>query len=287
MNNSAFSIGFRAHDFGRFDNADDLAATVADCLEPSCIQLAIKKIFNNPPSVIDSDIASSIKASLDRRRVGIAILGCYINPIHPDPEERERQLSYFERHLELANDLGCPYVGTETGSRSPDCSYNEGTCTESAFLDFQQSLKRLLKVAERNNSFVAIEPVAWTHTIDTARKMYTIIRIMDSPSLKVIYDPVNLTPRNGFQSESQAKEFFDEAIELLGPYMVAIHCKDYVMQNGIKKGDMTAGTGIMNWLLQARLLRKSRAACPILLENHQPKLLKDQTIPFVKRAFSL
>ena len=208
---------------------EELAETLA-VYRPASIQLALAKALADAPRPggLSPGYARRIRRVLEKRDIAVAVLGCYINPVHPDPEVREAQLRSFEEHLRFARDFGCALVGTETGSRSPDCSFHPDTEKPETFELFRNSLERLVAAAEKCGSIVAIEAVADQHTISTIEKMERIVRSLASPALKVIYDPVNLIPAAGL-AEAQ-ETFFTRAFDAFGDHIAAIHAKDFRME---------------------------------------------------------
>lgn len=284
------TLGFRAHDFGSFDSVDGLAGTIASHLSPSVIQFAFPKVLRNAPSpdAFTEDFALQSAGALKKHDVSIAVLGCYINPVHPDSDQRELHLSRFERYLRFANAFGCPVVGTETGSARPDCGYDLRTAEPGYFDTLLRSVERLLVSAERYNSIIALEAVAKVHTICSIERLARVLELFPSDHLKVIYDPVNLAPWSGIPekdgsvraipSRKAQETFFRSAFDPFGSRIVAIHAKDYILDdNGVKIGDKSLGTGVMDWLLFFNLLDEYEIDVPILLENLDP-LTVDQAI---------
>ena len=121
-------IGLRAHDYGTNVSPEKLAETLAE-FKPACIQLALSKSLSNAPAEggLSPCYGRRVRRALEERNIAVAVLGCYINPVHPDPGARELQLRRFEDHLRYARDFGCALVGTETGSRNADCSFHPDT----------------------------------------------------------------------------------------------------------------------------------------------------------------
>lgn len=262
-------LGLRAHDFGRF--APETLAEKLAVYKPASIQLATTKAFldtSTKPGSLSPGYARRIKDIFGRSGIAIAVLGCYINPVHPDEDERERQLRRFEEHLRFVRDFGCPVVGTETGSLNPDCSYNPGTQNEATFDVLCASIERLVRVAEACGSIVGIEPVADQHTISSIEKTKALIERIDSPSLRIIFDPVNLIPRSGL-GESQAS-FFARAFEAFGQRIVAIHAKDFCFENGKKSETVAAGAGDFDFDAFFRILQAEKPCIDVLLENTSP-----------------
>ena len=248
---------------------EELAETLA-VYRPASIQLALAKALADAPRPggLSPGYARRIRRVLEKRDIAVAVLGCYINPVHPDPEVREAQLRSFEEHLRFARDFGCALVGTETGSRSPDCSFHPDTEKPETFELFRNSLERLVAAAEKCGSIVAIEAVADQHTISTIEKMERIVRSLASPALKVIYDPVNLIPAAGL-AEAQ-ETFFTRAFDAFGDHIAAIHAKDFRMEGTRKNGALPAGTGDLDYPALLRLIAERKPGVDILLEDTGP-----------------
>ena len=270
------TIGVRAHDFGTLP-PEELAAAVA-LPGVSCIQLALSKAVSGvekDPAILGPAGARSIRDAFSRRGVSIAVLGCYINPVHPDPSARNEALRRFEDHLRAAADFGCRIVGTETGSIEPDCSFHPDTAKESTFRALVDSVRRLARVAEATGpggAIVGIEAVADKNTISSAALMKRLLAEVDSPSVGVIFDPTNLVPNKGVKSQDS---FLDECFAAFGDRIVAIHAKDYRMEEGRggpgKVHPLPAGTGELDWVGFFRRLRAAgKDGVPILLENAGP-----------------
>jgi sugar phosphate isomerase/epimerase len=270
------TIGVRAHDFGTLP-PDRLAAEVA-IPGVSCIQLALSKAVSGvekDPAKLGPEGARAIRDEFSRRGVSVAVLGCYINPVHPDPTSREAALRRFEDHLRAAADFGCRIVGTETGSIEPDCSFHPDTAKESTYLTLREGVRRLAKAAESTGpggAIVGVEAVSHVHTISSAALMERLLKEVDSSAVGVIFDPVNLVPPTGVRSQD---DFLDECFAAFGSRIVAIHAKDFRMEEGCcglrKVHPLPAGTGEMDWTGVFRRLRASgKESVPVLLENAGP-----------------
>ncbi|MDR0388358.1 MAG: sugar phosphate isomerase/epimerase [Treponema sp.] len=261
-------IGLRAHDYGKFP-PETLADTLA-ALKPASIQLALTKAFPNAPApgALNPGYARGIRDIFNRRGIAIAVLGCYINPVHPDPEAREKMLLRFEEHLRFARDFDCPVVGTETGSRNPDCSWHPDTQKPETFDILCASVERLVTCAEKCGVIAGIEPVADTHTLSTIEKTAELLDRFPSPALKVIYDPVNLIPSAGLTEDQES--FFARAFESFGSSIAVVHAKDFRMEGGKKSGALPAGTGELDYPSLLALLARQKPGIDILLENSNP-----------------
>jgi sugar phosphate isomerase/epimerase len=266
-------IGLRAHDYGKKQPPELVADTLA-ALKPASIQLALGKAFSDAPpdGGISPGYARAVRDSFAKRGIAIAVLGCYINPVHPDPDIREKMLRRFEEHLRYARDFDCPMVGTETGSRNSDCSYHPDTEKPETFDLLCASIDRLITCAEKCGSIVAVEAVADQHTIASIEKMTALLERFPSPALKVIYDPVNLIPVRGLPA-SQA-DFFNRAFDAFGDRIAAVHAKDFRMEQGRKSGALPALTGELDYPALLEIIERRKPGIDILLENGKPETIE-------------
>ncbi|MBL4630753.1 MAG: sugar phosphate isomerase/epimerase [Paraglaciecola sp.] len=263
------NVGLRAHDFG--EGTPEEIAKIIGAYNVTGIQLALAKSFpfiQEKPGQLSPGLANYVRDTFKKQGVNISVLGCYINPVHPDPTIKEQSILRFEEHLRFARDFGCAIVGTETGSKNADCTYHDETKTEETFLELVAVIKRLAVTAERYGSIVGIEGVAHHHTINTVEKMARMLTMVDSPNVQIIYDPVNFFPLD--QCENQA-QLMDQAFELFGDKIVAIHSKDFIISNGIKSGDLPTGTGIMAHEHLVKLIKQYKPYVQVILENTNPE----------------
>ena len=283
-------FGVRAHDLGSFTTPEALAAAVRTFGEHLPVQLAVAKSFPSS-GPLNEEFALRIKEAFDARGVSIAVLGCYINPIHPDIAERKRQLKRFEEHLKVAPILGALMVGTETGSIRPDCSYHPDTAEPENLETLYTSLDRLVEYAAKVGSVVAVEAVAKQNTICTIERMARLSERFDTPHLKIIYDPVNLIPWIGIPeadgsyrpkpSLEAQRAFTDHAIDAFGSRVAALHVKDFVLnENGFKTGNLPALEGVFDWPALLADLRTRKISVPALLENANPETLANTLSTF-------
>ena len=281
-------IGYRAHDFGSFDSASALGERI-ESIRASFIQLALNKVIPSakPWQEWDEEYISQIAKDLNNHGVGVAIIGCYINPIHPDKEARKKEIERFGKSLSFASAFGCPYVGTETGTASPTGGYSIDTSSRENLDIFYASLSEMLELAEKYDAYVAIEAVSRNHSISSLERMTGVLSSFRTKRLKTIFDPVNLIPYTGIPekdgvplkvpSEEAEHKFISDVLDLYGDTLVAIHCKDYVLdeETGTKIGDLPALTGIFRWKEFAEELRRREIDVPWLLENHNPATVKE------------
>ncbi|MCR5761266.1 MAG: sugar phosphate isomerase/epimerase [Sphaerochaetaceae bacterium] len=285
-------IGFRGHDFGKSASVEALAQSAKDALENSCIQFAPKKALATVPAALDKEWATECGKIFAEKNIRVAVLGCYINPVHPDEEKMEGELKRFENALSIAPCMNAPIVATETGSRNANNTHNEENWTEKTFSLFVNNLERLLKKAEENKTILAIEAVAYKNTIDNAERMLRVMEIFKHPNMRVLFDAVNILPVKGVDN---IHSFYDETVSALAPYICALHVKDYVWQDEdkqitelpgpFKKGEIPVGEGLMPWPDLFSLYKKYKCdKVPMLLENFNPATLQN-SIRYVRESY--
>jgi L-ribulose-5-phosphate 3-epimerase len=256
-------IGVRAHDFGTLP-AEELAARIA-AKGVACVQLAVNKAIagmNLKAGDLNPGLACGIGEAFRSRGIQIAVLGCYVNPIHPDPETRKSLLSFFKDHLCFARDFGCGLVGLETGSLNADYSFNPDNSGSKAFGMFVDSIGSLVEEAEKFGAIVGIEGVT-THVISTPARMREALDAVGSRNLQVIFDPVNLLSLENHRNQDRV---IDEAFECFGDRIVVVHAKDFIAGAG-RLDTVPAGRGLFNYPHLFKLLLKRKPGINVLLEN--------------------
>ncbi len=274
------NLGVRAHDFGRLP-----LATLADKISEkgfTCIQLALAKAISDADSstsTLDAGLAHRVRDALGRKNVRVSVLGCYINPIHPDREERRKQLDRFGKHLALAKDFGCKVVATETGSLNPDCSYHPSNGSKAAFDDLVQSVSILAGEAEKHGVYACIEGVT-RHTVSSPELMASVLDAVRSPNLKVLFDPVNLVSAENHAAHG---EMIRKSFELFGDRILVIHAKDFVVRDDCVATTF-AGNGSLDYGLLFGLAKRYNPEIDVLIED-LAVVEMDKAARFVKDEF--
>jgi len=264
-------IGVRAHDFGCLP-AGELAAKIA-AKHLVCAQLALGKAIaglNLKPGVLNPGLAFQIGEAFQRHGVQIAVLGCYVNPIHPDPAARKSLLGLFKEHLRYARDFGNGLVALETGSLSADYSPHRDNHGETAFQQSLASIAELVAEAEKFGVIVGIEAVT-SHVVSTPQKMRRMLDTVASNNLQVVFDPVNLL---SLENHHEQERVIGESLELFGDRIAIIHAKDFVVENGQFKF-ARAGLGKLRHDLVMEFAVRQKPGISILLEDTNEQTAQD------------
>jgi L-ribulose-5-phosphate 3-epimerase len=256
-------VGVRAHDFGRLPAAE-LAAKIA-AKQMVCTQLAPGKAIaglDMKPGILNPGLAFEIGEPFRKHGVQIAVIGCYVNPLHPDLTTRKSLLGLFKEHLRYARDFGNGLVALESGSLNADYMPHPDNHSEAAFQQSLASIAELVAEAEKCGVIVGIEGVA-THAVSTPRKMKRLLDSIASNSLQVVFDPVNLL---SLENHADQERIFGESFELYGDRIAIIHSKDFV----IEKGEFVCrrtGLGMLRHDVVMKFAVQQKPGISILLED--------------------
>jgi L-ribulose-5-phosphate 3-epimerase len=257
------NIGIRAHDF-ELRPLNDLAAAIREKGLTS-VQLALGKslpYIKTDTGSMSPGFAHQVGQTFARNDIQIAVLGCYINMIHPDLQERKKALDRFKEHIRYARDFGCSIVGTETGNVNADIIYTEENFKEQPFLEVVESVRELVAEAEKFGVIVGIEGGV-NHPIYSPKVMKRLLNCIDSNNLQVIYDPVNYLTAGNYHEQAA---LIQEAFELFGDRIAIVHAKDFIIENDTLTF-VPPGKGQLNYELILKYLKANKPFVNILMED--------------------
>jgi L-ribulose-5-phosphate 3-epimerase UlaE len=156
-------------------------------------------------------------------------------------------------------------IGTETGCYTEDYTYTELNESEEAFETFLSTLREIVAEAEKFGVFVAIEGVV-THIVNTPKKMKKVLNTVKSNNLVVILDTVNYLDETNYLKQD---EIMRECFELFGDRINAIHIKDFIIEDGVRKV-ANIGEGLLNYKLLLQLIQAHKPQVEMLIENYEP-----------------
>ncbi|NMA83066.1 MAG: sugar phosphate isomerase/epimerase [Epulopiscium sp.] len=266
------NLGVRAHDLNVLDDIEVIAQKVSE-KGFTAIQLALAKALpslNSSLGSLSPGMGRHIAHVLNRHNVDVAVLGCYINPVHPDLEQRRKSLDRFKEHIRFARDFNCSIIGTETGSINADFSFHPANHGEEIFHELVTSMKELVDEAEKFGVIVGVEAVT-KFTINDPKRMKRLLDTIDSDNLQVIFDPVNLIDKNNYQRQ---EEVVAESLELFGDRIVIVHAKDFVLtDDGVKT--VPVGQGLLNYDFILKEIKARKPLVNILLEDTKEPFMNE------------
>ena len=262
-------IGIRLHDVNtgldpKFQTMERRAAKARE-EGFSCVHLAFSKVIQGvtfDDCALNEGLAMYAKRVFGQNALDVAVLGCYLNLAHPDPEKLREIQSRYYGHIRVAALMGAGVVGTETGAPNAAYKLDDNTHTPAALDTFIRGLAPVVECAENYGVTVAIEPV-WNHIVYNADMALQVLKAIGSHNLRIILDPVNLLyPGNADDRD----RVIGDAIEKLGDYVAVVHLKDFVRQEtGLKS--IAAGTGEMDYTQILRFMKERKPYIQATLEN--------------------
>ena len=249
----------------------------------SCAHLALSKALDGfsmndaPTRLADPDFALEVKNTFKKTNMRCAVLGCYLNLADPDPESRERTKEIYCAHLRFAPQMGAETVGTETPANPASPFAKNAPQSEDAFEFFIDCLRPVVRCAEENGAILAVEPV-YSHIVSTPKRSRRMLEEINSDSLRIILDAVNLL---GPDNVGKAEETIEEAICLLGDRVSVLHMKDCLTAQG-NVDALPCGMGDMKY--EALLKLAAGGNLPMTLENTAPDNAEGARLYLEKRA---
>lgn len=194
------------------------------------------------------------------RSAGISIhsLGVYTNLIHPDREERDANLAYFEAMMRIARAMGIRTLITEAGhfrsnEPEPPVPYH---FQEEVWNTMVATAKELAQRADGHGVTVLLEPF-FRGFLASAKRTRQFLEEVDSPHIRALLDPANLLEVNDL----------DEMFNQLQPWIECLHAKDRKLH--VDRG-VPAGQGDLDYERFVTLAAQRTPEAPLILEYVGP-----------------
>lgn len=269
-------IGIFTRIFPRPTLDETLETVVAHGL--SCAQFGFDDIgLPEMPDAIDPAVCDLICQKFAAHGVTMAALSGTWNMIHPDLPMREAGLRRLEVLAANAARLGTGVITLCTGTRNPQSMWRAHPDNQSAdaWDDLSATMRQALRIAERHNIFLGVEPEV-SNVIDSAERARKLLNEMGSPNLKIVMDGANLFHHGELP---RMHEILDHAFDLLGDDIAIAHAKDLVRDG--EAGNVAAGTGLLDYDHYLRLLAATGRDLPVLLHSLSEEQAK-VSIAFLK-----
>jgi len=148
--------------------------------------------------------------------------------------------------------------------------------SEEAWNDLVSSMQEALKIAEKYDVILAIEPEV-SNVIDSAIKGRRLIDKFKSPHLKVCMDGANIFHKGELP---RMREILDETFDLLGDHVVLAHAKD--LDHDGDAGHLPAGKGLLDYHHYLSLFKSHNIDVPIILHGLS-EVDTDECVSFLRK----
>ena len=231
----------------------------------TCVHLAYSKVIKGytfDDCALTEGLAKYTRRVFEGQGLDVAVLGCYLNLAHPDPDKLKEIQSRYYGHLRVASLLGAGVVGTETGAPNAQYKMDANTHSEEALDTFIRGLAPVVERAEKCGVTMAIEPV-WKHIVYSPDRAVKVLEAIQSPNLRIIFDSVNLLYPGNLDERGKV---IGEAMEKLCDRIAVVHLKDCV-PDGDDLKSIAAGTGVMDYKEILKFIKARKPYIHTTLEN--------------------
>ena len=250
-----------------------------------CVQLDVSfKDFDAAYEPLTEKKAHEIRDAFRDANLPVIAVSGYTNFIHPDPDIRKRNINYLKMMLRYARDLGCPYVGSETGTDNleSDWVWHDMNASPKVYDETIEIIRDLAEFAGQWGSTFIVENYV-NNVIGSVEQVERMFKDVNSKHLGLICDPTNYFDENTIKDvDGTINKIFDR----LSPYMKIAHAKDIKLatDTGEKHADIdadashsfrgsggvelpAAGLGILNYELYVKRLAEEHPNIPLIIEH--------------------
>lgn len=246
----------RAHDLGVKGDAAVARAVKEHDLDG--VQLVAYKCTDDikyEASGITPDRAAELGKALKDGGSEIALIGAYFNPVHPNTEKIDRGIAIFKDYLAVARQLGCDYVGSETGSYNGDpWIYHPMNHSDEALDRVVETFSALADYATECNVNIAVEG-AFGHVCHTPERLKTAVDRIGHSNVGIIFDLYNYLDISNVDS---TYDILDRGLDIFGENILLFHIKDFRIEDG-RLRQCGVGKGVLDY---DRILSKIHAKLP-------------------------
>lgn len=253
-------LGIFAKTFVR-PSVEELFVTVRDH-GLTCVQFNMACVgLPSMPDAIDPALSARVREAAAAADVEIVAVSGTYNMIHPDPAVRETGLRRLRTLAAACADLGTNVITLCTGTRdrADQWRWHDDNTTDAAWRDLLDAMTAALEIADEHDVTLAFEPER-ANVVYSAERGRALLDAMQSPRLKVIFDPANLIVPG---EPNAMRTTVATALDLLADDLLLAHAKD-------RNADDTfavAGQGILDYEHYLALLEKVGFTGPLVIHG--------------------
>ncbi len=198
----------------------------------------------------------------------IGEVGAWRNVMALDPKEREANLDWNIRQLELAETVGANCCVNISGSFAEYWDgYHPDLDTKETWDLVVSNTQRIIDAVKPTHTAYSLEPMPWM-VPESPEQYLQLMKDVDRDAFKVHLDYCNML--NSIERYRHASEFITHCFELLGPHIVSIHAKDaLILQGGlpIVINEVMPGEGSIDLSLVTKLAHGLGDDIPVFVEH--------------------
>jgi sugar phosphate isomerase/epimerase len=244
---------------------------------------------------IDSYKCKKIRETFRRHNLPISCISGYTNLVHPDPAKRKANLNHLKQLIRFANELGSPYVISESGTFDPDSDWvhHPKNKTEGGYAECRDVIHDLVNFARENGVTFLVETYV-NNVIGSIEETLRLFADITDPHLGLLMDPTNYFEEHNIDKMDQT---LNQIFNALTDKIKIAHAKDVkraINGHGVQMANIDAseahalrgvgtielpapGQGSLNYDLYLKRLSRHHPNIPIIIEH-----LEESDVPRAK-----
>ena len=198
----------------------------------------------------------------------IGEVGAWRNVMAIDPKEREANLDWNIRQLELAETVGANCGVNISGSFAEYWDgYHPALDTKETWDLVVENTRRIIDAVQPTHTAYSLEPMPWM-VPESPEQYLQLMKDVDRPAFKVHLDYCNML--NSIERYRHASEFITHCFDLLGENIVSIHAKDALIVQGalpVNINEVPPGEGSLDLSLVTALAHGLGEDIPVFVEH--------------------
>jgi sugar phosphate isomerase/epimerase len=237
-----------------------------------------------------------IRDTFRRHNLPVSCISGYTNLVHPNPAKRQANLDHLRDLIRYANELGSPYVISESGTFDPgsDWVHHPKNKTEQGYEECRDEIHKLVEFAREHGVTFLVETYV-NNVIGSIEETLRLFADITDPHLGLLMDPTNyFEDHNIDQMDLVLNQIFNalsskikishakdvkRADSAHGVQMADIDASEAHALRGVGSIDLPApGLGSLNYDLYLQRLSKIFPNIPIIIEH-----LEESDVPRAKQ----
>lgn len=254
------------------------------------------KDMQTGPGELNPAKCKKIRDTFRDYNLPVCCVSGYTNLVHPDPARRRANLDRLKELIHFANELGSPYVISETGTFDPDSDWvaHPNNKTEDGYQQCLDVIGDLVHYARSQGAYFLAETYV-NNVIGSVEEVLRLFSDINDDRLGLLMDPTNYFEVHNID---KIDETLNSIFNALSPHVKISHAKDVNLAteaHGVQLSDIDAseahalrgvgmielpapGLGALNYDLYLKWLGRDHPNIPIIIEH-----LEEEDVPRAKK----
>ncbi|MEJ7676679.1 MAG: sugar phosphate isomerase/epimerase [Segetibacter sp.] len=245
---------------------------------------------------INSEKCKKIRDTFRSYNLPVSCISGYTNLVNPNREKRTANLDHLKQLIRYANELGSPYVISETGTFDPDSDWvhHPKNKTEEGYEECRKVIQDLVDFSREHGVTFLVETYV-NNVIGSIEETLRLFADIKDPHLGLLMDPTNYFEEHNID---QMDKTLNQIFNALSDKVKISHAKDVkraATAQGVKMANIDAseahtlrgvgtielpapGLGSLNYNLYLQRLSREYPNIPIIIEH-----LDEEDVPRAKQ----